>query len=198
MADFRCGASPGGGRITGVRKYKLIERTLLSSPPIGVHCSPLLRMYHPRAELLGSVSSAWAQHALSRSLAGLATYQRCTSIRHPPRMDIHLRFTNLAKYFADGSSVQAAGLMQFGVNLTGIPPGRWTSQRHWYRGRRIVCVIEGKAMLVTNRCEEILRAGDCVGFVAGVAVGHHTQSFNAGGSSPTHLLTYSRQRALKL
>jgi uncharacterized cupin superfamily protein len=26
----------------------------------------------------------------------------------------------------------AAGLTQFGVNLTRLPPGAWSSQRHWH------------------------------------------------------------------
>ena len=29
----------------------------------------------------------------------------------------------------------AAGLTQFGVNLLRLPPGAWSSQRHWHTGR---------------------------------------------------------------
>jgi uncharacterized cupin superfamily protein len=28
----------------------------------------------------------------------------------------------------------AGGLTQFGVNLTRLPPGAWSSQRHWHSG----------------------------------------------------------------
>jgi uncharacterized cupin superfamily protein len=37
-------------------------------------------------------------------------------------------------------------------------------------------VIEGEVVLVSNRGEEMLRAGDCAGFRAGVADGHHFQN----------------------
>jgi uncharacterized cupin superfamily protein len=71
----------------------------------------------------------------------------------------------------------AAGLTQFGVNLTRVPPGQWTSQRHWHTAEdEFVWVIEGEVVLVSNRGEEMLRAGDCAGFRAGVADGHHFQN----------------------
>ena len=37
-------------------------------------------------------------------------------------------------------------------------------------------VVEGEVVLVTDRGEEVLRAGDCAGFKAGVADGHHLQN----------------------
>jgi uncharacterized cupin superfamily protein len=71
----------------------------------------------------------------------------------------------------------AAGLTQFGVNLTRVPPGQWTSQRHWHTAEdELVWVIEGEVVLVSSRGEEVLRAGECAGFVAGVADGHHIQN----------------------
>ncbi len=71
----------------------------------------------------------------------------------------------------------AAGLTQFDVNLTRVPPGQWTSQRHWHTAEdEFVWVIEGEVVLVTSRGEEVLCAGDCAGFVAGAAEGHHIQN----------------------
>jgi uncharacterized cupin superfamily protein len=71
----------------------------------------------------------------------------------------------------------AAGLTQFGVNLTRVPPGQWTSQRHWHTAEdEFVWVIEGEVVLVTSRGEQVLRSGDCAGFAAGVADGHHIQN----------------------
>jgi uncharacterized cupin superfamily protein len=68
----------------------------------------------------------------------------------------------------------AAGLTQFGVNLLRLPPGAWSSQRHWhFRQDEFVYVLEGEAVLVTDDGEEILRAGDCAGFKAGDENGHH-------------------------
>jgi uncharacterized cupin superfamily protein len=71
----------------------------------------------------------------------------------------------------------AAGLTQFGVNLTRLPPGCWSSQRHWHTAEdEFVFVVAGELVLITDDGEEALRAGDCVGFKAGVANGHHLQN----------------------
>ena len=68
----------------------------------------------------------------------------------------------------------AAGLTQFGVNLTRVPPGTWSSQRHWHTHEdEFVYVMEGKVVLVTDTGREVLSAGDGVGFPAGHPNGHH-------------------------
>jgi uncharacterized cupin superfamily protein len=71
----------------------------------------------------------------------------------------------------------AAGLTQFGVNLTRLSPGAWSSQRHWHTGEdEFVFIVSGEVVLVTNEGEEVLRAGDCAGFKAGDENGHHLQN----------------------
>ncbi|SON56370.1 hypothetical protein HDIA_2829 [Hartmannibacter diazotrophicus] len=71
----------------------------------------------------------------------------------------------------------AAGLTQFGVNLLRLPPGAWSSQRHWHTEEdEFVYVVAGKVVLVTDDGEETLEAGDCAGFKAGEADGHHLQN----------------------
>ena len=71
----------------------------------------------------------------------------------------------------------AAGLTQYGVNLLRLPPGAWSSQRHWHTGQdEFVYVISGEVVLVTDTGEEILKAGDCAGFKAGDKDGHHLQN----------------------
>jgi uncharacterized cupin superfamily protein len=71
----------------------------------------------------------------------------------------------------------AAGLTDFGVNLLRLPAGAWSSQRHWHSAEdEFVYVLEGEAVLVTDSGEEILRAGDCAGFKAGLRDGHHLQN----------------------
>ncbi len=71
----------------------------------------------------------------------------------------------------------AAGLTQFGVNLTRLPPGCWSSQRHWHTEEdEFVYVLEGEIVLVTDSGEETLRPGDCAGFKAGEPNGHHLQN----------------------
>jgi uncharacterized cupin superfamily protein len=71
----------------------------------------------------------------------------------------------------------AAGLDQFGVNLLRLPPGQWSSQRHWHSAEdEFVWVVEGEVVLVDDGGESVLRAGDCAGFKAGVANGHHLEN----------------------
>ena len=71
----------------------------------------------------------------------------------------------------------AAGLTQFGVNLTRLPAGAWSSQRHWHSDEdEFLYVVQGELVLVTDAGEETLRAGDCAGFQAGTPDGHHLQN----------------------
>jgi uncharacterized cupin superfamily protein len=71
----------------------------------------------------------------------------------------------------------AAALTDFGVNLMRLQPGTWSSQRHWHSAEdEFVFILEGEVVLVTDSGEEILRAGDCAGFKAGVKDGHHLQN----------------------
>ena len=71
----------------------------------------------------------------------------------------------------------AAGLTDFGVNLMRLPPGTWSSQRHWHSAEdEFVFIIDGEVVLVTDTGEELLRPGDCAGFKAGVKDGHHLQN----------------------
>jgi uncharacterized cupin superfamily protein len=71
----------------------------------------------------------------------------------------------------------AAGLTQFGVNLCRLPPGTWSSQRHWHTGEdKFVYVLSGEVVLVTDGGEEVLRAGDAAGFPANDANGHCFQN----------------------
>lgn len=72
---------------------------------------------------------------------------------------------------------QAAGLTQFGVNRLVLPKGQWSSQRHWHHANdEFIWVLQGEVVLVTNAGEQVLRAGDCAGFKAGDAEGHHLQN----------------------
>ena len=74
----------------------------------------------------------------------------------------------------------AAGLTQFGVNLLTLPPGAWSSQRHWHtQSDEFIYVLAGEVTLVTDGGEEILRAGDAAGFKAGDANGHCLQNRSA-------------------
>ncbi|HEU0156248.1 MAG TPA: cupin domain-containing protein [Stellaceae bacterium] len=70
-----------------------------------------------------------------------------------------------------------AGLTQFGVNLLHLPPGAWSSQRHWHtHSDEFVYVLSGEVVLVTDAGEEVLRAGDAAGFPANDPNGHCLQN----------------------
>jgi uncharacterized cupin superfamily protein len=65
------------------------------------------------------------------------------------------------------------GLTQFGVNLTTLEPGAWSSQRHWRaREDEFIHVVDGEITLVDDAGEHVLVQGMCAGFRAGVANGH--------------------------
>jgi uncharacterized cupin superfamily protein len=69
---------------------------------------------------------------------------------------------------------RAGGLTAFGVNLSRIPPGVWTSQRHWHSHEdEFVMVLEGELILATDAGDERLGPGDCAAFKAGDPDGHH-------------------------
>lgn len=71
----------------------------------------------------------------------------------------------------------AAGLTQYGVNLLRLPPGAWSSQRHWHIAQdEFIYVLSGEVTLVTDGGEEVLRAGDCAGFKANDPDGHCLQN----------------------
>ena len=68
----------------------------------------------------------------------------------------------------------AFGLQDFGVNLVTLPPGAWSSQRHWHsREDELVYILEGEAVLVTDAGRTPLKPGMCAGFRAGSEDGHH-------------------------
>jgi uncharacterized cupin superfamily protein len=72
---------------------------------------------------------------------------------------------------------EAAGLTQFGVNLVRLPPGAWSSQRHWHSQEdEFVYVLEGELVLVTDQGEVPIRSGESAGFKAGVRDGHCFQN----------------------
>jgi uncharacterized cupin superfamily protein len=67
----------------------------------------------------------------------------------------------------------AAGLTQFGVNLTTLRPGSASAQRHWHAAEdEFVYVLSGEVVLCEDGGEVVLRPGDAAGFKAGVANGH--------------------------
>ena len=68
----------------------------------------------------------------------------------------------------------AGGLTDFGVNLMRLPPGNWSSQRHWHSHEdEFVYVLAGELTLIEDGGETVLRAGDCAAFPKASGDGHH-------------------------
>jgi len=67
----------------------------------------------------------------------------------------------------------AAGLTQFGVNITRISPGAASALRHWHEQEdEFIYMLEGELVLVENGGEVVLKAGDAAGFKAGSGNAH--------------------------
>jgi uncharacterized cupin superfamily protein len=67
----------------------------------------------------------------------------------------------------------AAGLEQFGVNLTRLKPGAASSLRHCHeREDELIYMLEGELVLIEDEGEIVLRPGDAAGFKADSGDGH--------------------------
>ena len=67
-----------------------------------------------------------------------------------------------------------AGLEQFGVSRVTLPPGAWSSQRHWHSAEdELVMILSGRPTLVTDAGRQVLGPGSVTGHKAGTTDGHH-------------------------
>jgi uncharacterized cupin superfamily protein len=88
----------------------------------------------------------------------------------------------------------ALALTKIGVNLTTLFPGKESSMRHFHtREDEFVFVLEGEVVLRTGAGEQVLTAGMCAGFPAGVADGH--QLINRSAAPARYLEISNRDPA---
>ena len=94
----------------------------------------------------------------------------------------------------------AIGLSQYGVNVTTLKPGAWSSQRHWHQNEdEFIYVLAGEIVLIEDGGETVLKRGDAAGFKAGSPNGHclvnRTDSdavyFEVGTRAKSERTTYS-------
>lgn len=117
----------------------------------------------------------------------VAALERVTGTLYPPPFDAPCRARERRRLG------DAAGLTQYSVNLLRLPPGAWSSQRHWHtKGDEFVYVVAGEVVLVTDAGEEVLRAGDCAGFPAGDPNGHCLQNRSAADAQVLEIGTRRR------
>jgi len=68
---------------------------------------------------------------------------------------------------------KVAGMKLLGACHVTLKPGAWSSQRHWHASEdEFLVMLSGEAVLVEDKGETILRAGDMAAWAAGVEDGH--------------------------
>jgi uncharacterized cupin superfamily protein len=88
----------------------------------------------------------------------------------------------------------ALGLTRIGINQTTLPPGKESSMRHWHTHEdEFIYVLEGEVVLRTAAGEQLLRAGMCAGFPAGIEDGH--QLINRSDRPAVYLEVSNRDKA---
>lgn len=66
------------------------------------------------------------------------------------------------------------GVEDFNANHVILPPGCWSSQRHWHAGEdELVVILSGKAVLIDDTGRHPLEAGDIAVFPKNDGNGHH-------------------------
>ena len=86
----------------------------------------------------------------------------------------------------------AGGLTDCGVSLTRLPPGEWSSQRHWHSHEdEFVFLLQDELLLIEDDGETLLQTGDAAAFPQGTRNGHHM--INRSDRDAIYLEVGSRQ-----
>lgn len=89
------------------------------------------------------------------------------------------------------------GLTQIGVHLEMLHPGSRSALHHWHsHSDELIYVLEGELVAVTDSEETVLGPGMCIGFKAGVSVGHHLS--NRSHQAARYLAIGSREPSDKV
>ena len=71
----------------------------------------------------------------------------------------------------------ATGIGDFVATHVVVPPGGWSSQRHWHEGEdEIVVVLSGEAVLVDDTGRHAMAAGEIAVFPKGDGNAHHLRN----------------------
>ncbi|MDH4440270.1 MAG: cupin domain-containing protein [Rhizobium sp.] len=85
----------------------------------------------------------------------------------------------------------AGGLTQFGAFLETLPPGSFSSHKHWHEQEdEFVYVLSGRVMLNEGETLTEMLPGDAATFKASVAVGHRLE--NRSDQPATYLVVGTR------
>jgi len=71
----------------------------------------------------------------------------------------------------------ASGLTQFGAHIITLPPGSWSSQRHWHSAEdEMVYILKGTPLFIDDSGETRLRPGDITAHPFADGNGHHMKN----------------------
>ncbi|MFY8101179.1 MAG: cupin domain-containing protein [Allorhizobium sp.] len=85
----------------------------------------------------------------------------------------------------------AGGLTQFGAFIETLPPGSFSSHKHWHEQEdEFVYVLSGRVTLNEGDDLTEMKPGDAATFKAGVAVGHRLE--NRSNEPATYLVVGTR------
>lgn len=91
------------------------------------------------------------------------------------------------------SVTAGAGVTDFNANHVVVPPGCWSSQRHWHEGEdEMVVVLSGEGILIDDKGRHGMTVGDIAVFPTGDGNGHKV--VNKSGNDLV-LLAVSRREA---
>lgn len=91
---------------------------------------------------------------------------------------------------------KTGGAVDFNANHVVIPPGCWSSQRHWHEGEdELVVVLSGQAVLVDDMGRHPMAAGDVAVFPKDDGNGHKLVNESDG---PLVVLAVSKPEASKV
>ncbi len=94
--------------------------------------------------------------------------------RYPAPYDVPCRQRRLRRLAAAG------GLTKLGVTQLVLPPGAWSSQRHWHALEdEFLYVISGQVVVASDAGDEPAGPGDCFAWPAGAKDGHCVKNVGA-------------------
>jgi uncharacterized cupin superfamily protein len=96
------------------------------------------------------------------------------AIAHEPASDYPEPFREAAAGRLVRVLSEAGGLTDFVATHVTVPPGKWSSQRHWHEAEdEIVVILSGEAVLVDDTGRHPMRAGEVATFRKGDGNAHH-------------------------
>jgi len=70
-----------------------------------------------------------------------------------------------------------SGLTQFGARLVTLPPGSWSSQRHWHSHEdELIYIVSGHPTFIDDEGPQTLTPGDFTAHPGGDGNGHHMKN----------------------